>query len=113
MSQSKIVFTTPNGARLVRTSLDTSAAEMISQATEEFGQVNVLEMTEGGGKPQDEREKQKKDSLKAVLEAAHHNVKVCYDQIESLDDDHPMENVKQQLKEAAEAIASELERFNA
>lgn len=54
---------------------------------------------------------QEKISLKAVLTSALHNTTVVKNQIDSLSDDYPMENVSTQLQDVVDAINQELEKL--
>lgn len=50
-------------------------------------------------------------SLKAVLNSALHNTTVVKNQIDSLSDDYPLDNVSTQLQDVVDAITQELEKL--
>lgn len=55
---------------------------------------------------------QQKQSLIAVLSAAHHNANMVFDQVYSLNDTFPMPDVLKELDEAVKAIKKALDELD-
>lgn len=85
---------------------------LISQAVEEFGEIQLLPEKNIEGHIPDPTEDELRTQTIAVLESASHNAGVVLNQLGSMDDKYPMPEVIQQLQEAKDAIDKELETLH-
>lgn len=105
MTQSTVTFVTPDGLQLTRQGAVT-AAELIEQATAEFGAIDVLNSQDGDLIPDPDGV-----GIAALinnLHAAKINIQTALDQIASAEHIRLLPDVKLQLSEAITAIDVEL-----
>lgn len=108
-AQSTVKFKTPDGVEFIRQAL-TSTSDIIAQATEEFGEIEVLESKEGDAI--ENPENIQLEALVHTLQAARQNIDVVLDQLKSAETVRELPEVVKQLQEAGQAIDDELKDLN-
>jgi hypothetical protein len=106
MKSTVVRFRTFDGLEMTRQG-NVPADVIIAQATEEFGEVTILENREGEELP--DQTEQLTEQLRNVLVATRQNASVTLNQIESLDDHHELPEIKADLQKVIDAIDTELE----